>query len=720
MKLTNTINRQSLTKAILVFVILAVCPLAAIAQNNKFKINDKLYPIYDKADKLRTTDEGLQLAKTLDRKASELGDKKAQCLAYVIPVYYYEKKGDQQKFNEAVAKLKSIARKNGYLQYYYFGYTRTIGYMQKHNQQLAAIDELKKMKVEADHDNYSYGISSYYRLLGNIYCMRKDYLNAKEIYKQGLDYFKKNVKDQDQSIFYVMLASICSWEGKFEEGLDYIEEGLKNVKNETNRTSLMIQKARILFNKEDKKDFIATLKKVDTMIKGTPQESNSVYIFLKGVQCMIENKPQEAQTWVDKLEDEKEKIVLLKQIAIEKGEWQTAFEYLTKILTATQKSAFEQQTGDIAEMNARFQNERLHSDMLMQKMENEKLMHERERARKEMELMTLTNSNMEMRQAAMSDSIDRARLYIDRTRLTMNTELAKKQVEVEKAQRENLQSKFRSQRILFGAGSLVMLAIVANLVWNRRKSRRFIKELSSKNEELVVARDKAQQSEKIKTMFIQNVSHEIRTPLNAIVGFSNLLVDPNMETTQEEKTEFKNIISNNSELLTALVNDVLTLSELQSGKAGLHFTACRVNELCHIAIKTVEHRKPENVELRFTTNVEDDFTINSDARRINQVLINFLTNAEKYTTEGSITVDCSYAKAEKVITFSVTDTGCGIPKEKQQLIFERFEKLDDFHQGMGLGLNICALIANILKAKIGIDDSYTNGARFYFSLSVSS
>lgn len=711
----STINKSILTAILLVLAATFACPILSVAQTNKFKINDKLYPIYEEAEKKRYSDEGLRLAKELDRKAIELGDKKAQCLAHTIPLYYYERKGNQAKMEEAVKKVGNISRKNGYMQYYYFGLTMWINYLQSHNQQLAAMDELAKMKEIAYKDNYPYGISSYYKVLGNTYWMRSDYQNAKETYKQGLEYFKKNVKDQDQSFFNVMISRICIWQEKYDEAMRYVEDGLKNAKGESNRISLLMQKARLLFVTKKYDDFLALMKQIDEKKKGKNMDGNTTYIMVKAYQCLLEDKIEEAYEYANKMPNKNDRNTLLKFIAVAQGDWQKAYNYLANSMGDFQNRVSNQQSDDIAELNARFQNERLHSEMIEQKMKADKLMHERMQAQKEMELMALTNANMEMRQTAMSDSIDRAKLIIDKTRLTMNTELAKKKAEVEKAQRANLQSKLQSQKILFIAGSLVMVAIVASLVWNRRKSRLFINELSEKNDELTIARDKAEQSEKMKTMFIQNVSHEIRTPLNAIVGFSNLLVDPEMETSQEEKQEFKNIINNNTELLTALVNDVLTLSELQSGKAGLNIAPCSPNSLCRMAIKTVEHRKPNDVEILFTTNVSDNFTLNSDARRINQVLINFLTNAEKYTTQGSITVDCSKS-ADGFTTFTVTDTGCGIPKDKQEQIFNRFEKLDDFHQGMGLGLNICALIANILNAKIGIDDSYTNGARFYLSV----
>lgn len=690
-------------------------PTLAFAQNNKYKINDKLYGLYVEAEK-QDSEERLRLAKEMEKKAIELKDKKAQCLAHVIPVNYYQQKNDQKNFEKATNDLMAISRKNDFLQYYYYGYTKMIGYLQSHKQQVAAMELLEKMKQDATRDQYPYGISSYYRMLGNIYWMRRDYVNAKKVYKQGLEYFKANVKEQDHSTFNTMLARICNWEGNYEEGMRYVEEGIKDAKNESTVTGLLMQKARLLFNMRKTDEFLKMMPMLDSRIKEQGDKSHETYNYLKVCQNILEDNSLGVEEWAAKIKDIDDRYLLLKQIAEAQGNWENAYIYLSKILKSYIDMASDRQTEDIAELNVKFNNERLHFEMLKQKMKADQLMYEQEQAKKEVALMTLTNSNMEMRQHAMSDSIDRAKLIIDKTNLKMNTELAQKQVEVEKAQSENLKSKYQAQRILFIAGSLLMAAIVANLVWNKHKSKRFIKTLSEKNDELIVARDKAQQSEKMKTMFIQNVSHEIRTPLNAIVGFSNLLVDPNMEASEEEKQEFGKLISNNSELLTALVNDVLTLSELQSGKAGLNIAPCKVNEICRIAIKTVEHRKPEDVELLFTTNADDDFTINSDARRINQVLINFLTNAEKYTTRGSVTVNCSTTKEPGYVTFSVTDTGCGIPKDKQQLIFERFEKLDDFHQGMGLGLNICAMIANLLNAKIGVDEEYNSGARFFFKV----
>ena len=135
-----------------------------------------------------------------------------------------------------------------------------------------------------------------------------------------------------------------------------------------------------------------------------------------------------------------------------------------------------------------------------------------------------------------------------------------------------------------------------------------------------------------------------------------------------------------------------------------------------MVLSSVTHRKPGEVELHYTSDVADDFSILTDEKRLQQVLINFLTNAEKHTEEGEIHLHCSASENPGKITFSVTDTGPGIPADKQDTIFERFEKLDEFKQGSGLGLNICRLIADRLNGEVKIDKNYTKGARFLFIL----
>ena len=254
-------------------------------------------------------------------------------------------------------------------------------------------------------------------------------------------------------------------------------------------------------------------------------------------------------------------------------------------------------------------------------------------------------------------------------------------------------------------------------------SRKFSKRLKDSNEklrdtvdELFVAKDKALQADRMKTMFIQNMSHEIRTPLNAIVGFSQLLVDMGDEFDDEEKKNMSKSIMENSDLLSTLVNDILDMTSLESGKYVMKMEKANVNDICNIAVNTVMHRKAPDVELLVSSLLPDDYIVVTDKMRVKQVLINMLTNAEKNTTHGRIVLGVSLDEKNEMLTFSVADTGIGVPRDKIKEIFERFRKLDMYKQGSGLGLNICRMIAERLGGNIDIDPKYTGGARFTFSI----
>jgi len=231
----------------------------------------------------------------------------------------------------------------------------------------------------------------------------------------------------------------------------------------------------------------------------------------------------------------------------------------------------------------------------------------------------------------------------------------------------------------------------------------------------------AEEASNMKTSFVQNMSHEIRTPLNAIVGFSQLLALPDGFISDEEKGQYANYITNNSDMLTMLIDDILDLADVDKGNYRVSFGNCKCNCICRHAMNTVECRVPQGVELAFETDAPDDFEIYSDEKRIQQVLINYLTNACKHTESGKITVGCSLKENPGKVTFYVSDTGTGIPPECADKIFQRYTKLNECKQGSGLGLNICMTIAEKLKGEACVDKKFgrasgsqEKGSRFLF------
>lgn len=264
--------------------------------------------------------------------------------------------------------------------------------------------------------------------------------------------------------------------------------------------------------------------------------------------------------------------------------------------------------------------------------------------------------------------------------------------------------------ILFILVVLVMALFAAGIyIWTNKK---YTKALQARNAQVEKANN-------FKTQFVQNMSHEVRTPLNAICGFSQLLANPEMSEllTQEEKEQYSDIINSSTDMLTSLVNDILDIGDIESGKYRIYVQSVDVNAICRKSLNTVEHRligKP--VTLNFHSELPQGFTIQSDPARIQQILVNFLTNAIKHTDEGSITLSVSPLEIMRV-RFSVTDTGEGVDPVNAEAIFQRFEKLNTFKQGTGLGLPICRSLATCLEGKVYLDTTYTaGGARFNLDL----
>ena len=259
---------------------------------------------------------------------------------------------------------------------------------------------------------------------------------------------------------------------------------------------------------------------------------------------------------------------------------------------------------------------------------------------------------------------------------------------------------------------ILVLGLCISLFYYFR-TKRLKDELLKSEKDLRVAKDRAEESNRLKSAFLANMSHEIRTPLNSIVGFSDVLAMGG--STEDEQQSYYQIIKTNSDLLLRLINDILDLSRLEANRVTLTWEECDVVQLCSQVVASVSFsRQSSDNQFLFSTSFET-FRMVTDVQRMQQVIINLLSNADKFTKRGKITLDFSVNEEKQMAIFSVTDTGCGIPKEKQGLVFERFEKLNEYAQGTGLGLSICKLIVHKWKGSIWIDPDYTGGARFVFS-----
>ncbi len=238
--------------------------------------------------------------------------------------------------------------------------------------------------------------------------------------------------------------------------------------------------------------------------------------------------------------------------------------------------------------------------------------------------------------------------------------------------------------------------------------------------QLILAKDQAEESDRLKSAFLANMSHEIRTPMNAIIGFTELLeID---EISQEERADYLRIIKSNGQQLLMLISDILVFSQIETGQLHINRTEFKIKpiieEIYQQFKEDINRQYQNNVELIIKTNLTDQHEICTDSLRLKQILHNLMTNAVKFTTTGSITIGCKALEGQYI--FFVKDTGPGIPPEKKRLVFKRFEQLDhQIHKkygGTGLGLSICRELVYLMGGRIWVNSIIDKGSTFIFKI----
>lgn len=250
--------------------------------------------------------------------------------------------------------------------------------------------------------------------------------------------------------------------------------------------------------------------------------------------------------------------------------------------------------------------------------------------------------------------------------------------------------------------------------------RRLMLKIWERNKLLKDALAHAEESDRMKSAFISNMSHEIRTPLNAVAGFSSLLVESGSEIGEAEKKDMQERITNNVELITSIVDEMLELSKSESEsnlRPQTEYTDVWVNQLCRGVLRSMVMKAKKGVEMRFASKLPDDFVIRTHPATVKRILYHILDNAQKFTEQGYIELRCGVDKEKHQIKLIVTDTGIGIPKEDHGRIFDLFEKgNENFKEGIGLGLPICRRLAASIGGEVQLDDSYTEGSRFILTI----
>ncbi len=288
------------------------------------------------------------------------------------------------------------------------------------------------------------------------------------------------------------------------------------------------------------------------------------------------------------------------------------------------------------------------------------------------------------------------------------------EMNVAKMKQEAAETHIRYFTILSGLLLLVILILIFWII-ARRKAR---KQLIKKNEQLKEALSMAEEANKMKASFIRNITHEIRTPLNAINGFTQLLNNPNFELNEEEKATMTSTIKKNVDNITQIVDEILQVADKESKSVYAKNDIVNCCQFIHEMIEKYQSEASFGVTLDCSSNIGKNFTIKTNETALRRIVCHLLDNAVKFTEKGNIHVNCELAAEQNAIRISVTDTGIGIPEDKQEQIFERFYKVDSFSQGIGLGLSVSRMIAQKLGGNLVLDSSYKEGSRFVVTIPI--
>lgn len=283
---------------------------------------------------------------------------------------------------------------------------------------------------------------------------------------------------------------------------------------------------------------------------------------------------------------------------------------------------------------------------------------------------------------------------------------------VDKLSYKNSQLENRNKLILLIALCSILFLTVGvciYLYYDLKRERRMKTTLHNLNK-------KAEESEKLKIAFINSMCHEIRTPLNAIVGFSDIITDTTI-CDEENKREYSKLITLNSQLLTSLIEHLFVVANLDSSKESLPCEMVNIKDICAQEMKKMKQQAKEKINYQLEL-PEEDFFISTNQQYLSLVIESLLNNANKFTDKGSITLKIVLDETQNCVQIDVIDTGCGIPADKQEVVFQRFTKLDSFVQGQGLGLYLSRLIINRLSGSIFIDPSYTAGTHMIIRLPI--
>ena len=594
---------------------------------------------------------------------------KVKCLAPTRLDYYYYQANNEDSIIFYTNKVKQFAKEIQQSKYYYFAWAnRLILYYLKTGRSNIALYEAEKVLKEAQAEDNKTGLMYCYNIMSQIYTIKNFDVMASEWRVKEIELTEKyKLENYNISNTYDQLANYYITHHQPEPALEALEKAVKTANSASHK---ILAKLTYVEYYSEFKDFSAAEKMLKECRELFDQDKrlDSLKKWFNRTEAFYYQRSKQFVKALEAVEKQKTEEQRLNEYAMSSGQYRLKGEIYRQMGRPDEAVKFLKKYIEVDD-SLKIANEQLASS----------------------EYATLLNVE---------------KLNAEKKELMLRTK-----------------EKELSNKTTLIFSLIILLAILFLFLYRESRLNRRLKasesELRNKNEELTYsreelrkARDQAEATSQMKTTFIQSMSHEIRTPLNSIIGFSQVLSD---HYGNEETKEFVNIIKANTDDLLRLVTDVLALSELDQYNKLPTNIQTDINMICQLSIEVAKMQKQDTVEFLYKPEREK-LIILSNPERISQLLANLAHNAIKFTTHGSIELTYSVLEAEKKLEISVTDTGIGIPKEKQEKVFERFYKMNSFSQGTGLGLSISRTIAEKLGGSLHIDSSYTDGCRMVLTL----
>ena len=630
---------------VMAFATTSVC----FAQNNPYQIDDECYKYMTEADRLIGKPGFDEQNEALLRMALLKEDKKAEVLYYVEKLRDNTRRpeADEQQVLESQARLKEIAERYDYMQYYFQSYQFVKNYYYNNGKRLRALDVLLEMQQLAIAKDNEYGkwlsdgeLASIYLNFGAGKAARSNLARLIDIYKNTDN---PTIRRQSLCNYYLNYAEAFAVDVDSVEF--YVNMAWKAAKIETDSVRCARETAKIEAMKGNRseytkyRDICLSSDNINAIGRYTGFLFSCIDEIFDGT---FNHDQKEIYTGISI-----NNIRVLSCVAEATGQYRLAGFLKNICLDGKEKELNDLLDMNLSEMEAKYKNNELSA--------------------------TIEEQTSELK---VVNVIVAVLLSV----------------------------------ILLG-GILGLYIYVRNLRKSQHKDRIMIAELTEANE-------RARAADVAKTQFMRNMTHELRTPLNAISGFSQVLSMTDDMSVQEKK-EMAGYIVENTNIMTMLIDDIINSSAMDKNEYEVVMGDAECGQICRDSMATVEYRLQRGVRMRFKPSMPIPYKLKTDARRVQQVLINLLTNACKHTVKGEIRLGCSLTEVPGMLSFSVEDTGPGIPASEAEHIFERFVKLDSFVQGTGLGLSICRQIAQALGGSVYLDTEYTGGARFVFNVPVS-